>query len=78
MCYSKRITSYDVSDDNDTKKNPFYEDYSNRIPEDVNEMDYYLALSSNGLIKSNTRYFCSTIIRLKNSDNRKNLAYYSC
>ena len=73
MYHASRITYYGGSSDGDSEKNPFCEDYSDRVPHDVGDIDYYVALSSEVLSKSNAREFCGKKIRLSNAENGRSL-----
>jgi hypothetical protein len=55
---ASRITYYGSDDRHGSQSNPFCEDYSSNVPNDVRGIDYYAALSTDILTKKTGTSFC--------------------
>jgi len=71
---SGRVTHYGGPGDEHAIDDPFCQDYSSNVPKSVKNMDYYVAISTDTLTKSNAKDFCGKTIRLYNGETGKSLS----
>ncbi|ORX83731.1 hypothetical protein BCR32DRAFT_326244 [Anaeromyces robustus] len=72
---ANKVTYYGGSNDNNSERDPFCQDYSDKVPEDLakHNINYYVAISRDNLSKSTAKSYCGKTIKISNAENGRSL-----